>query len=280
MPRIRGAASGVVRSAPFGPAGWSSCFASRRPRGAVPTALAFGLLAGALSPALAAPAALATAGAGTPLAWLSPQAQPCAELCDADWALDRMRGAMPQSVHAEFKRRIDAGRPMRHAEVASGDVILAVSYANAGIPHVDLTRRVAKFPDGIQFSAEGHAVTHDGMAYRFVRVQTWDNWALIIDAPRGSASGPASGTTYTGPGHPGAAAGGGDIAGIAGGGGGGGAARGAGPRIPGLDPAPPVTLLPPPTPPMPVPLPGGLALLAGALTLLAAPRLRRAARGQ
>jgi hypothetical protein len=186
------------------------------------------VLAAALLPALGPLASAATIGAGGPLAWLKPEAQPCAELCDAGWALDRMRGVMPQAVHAEFRRRIDAGQPMTHGEVASGDLILAVSYASAGIPHVDLTRRVARFPEGVHFPADGHAVGHEGLEYRFVRVETWDNWALVIDAARPEGLGePDHVPAYlasAGPGGAGLSGGGGG----AGGGGAGGSGGSAG----------------------------------------------------
>lgn len=93
-----------------------------------------------------------TIGAAGPRPWTTPGTNPCGGPCDRDWALGQMRQAMPAEVHAELTRRIAAGEPSVADAVATGDRIVAMSYAKDGVPYVELSERVARFPAGCAIS--------------------------------------------------------------------------------------------------------------------------------
>lgn len=147
------------------------------------------LMLSVLGPAiLAGDASAVTVPPDEPRPWTRPATNPCRELCGARWALDRMHGLMPVELHEELARRMHAGDATTEYLVATGDDIRAMSYAKEGVPFVDFSRRVAQFPQDVRYPAHGYFVAHDGLLYRFVRIEACGNWALIVEhdgaAPR------------------------------------------------------------------------------------------------
>ncbi len=131
-------------------------------------------------------AAAVTIGLAEPRPWNGADTNPCGGLCDARWALDRMQGHMPPEVHRGLQRQIDTGEAAQEYTIVTGDDIRAMSHARAGVPFVDGSRRVARFPNGISHPALGYFVGHDGLTYRFVRIAALGNWTLIVDQSQAS----------------------------------------------------------------------------------------------
>jgi hypothetical protein len=249
------------------------------------------VLAPLLGSLAALPAAAVTSGTA-PLAWNGPGPASCNAACDRGWAFDKMRAVMPHQVFTHLRKHIHTDSQAADYPIATGSVIVAMSYVKDGSPAIDFTRRVAQLPAGIDYAAEGHAVEHDGRIYRFIRIAASGDWALIVDMPgrnvvarSNSASNRRDGMSHWG-GTP--AAGGGSASG-------GSALGGEAPLVvgrlpvaqPGLPGEPgsltgplPTGAEPPPTSslpnsPLPIPLPGTLGLLAAGAAALGWPKLLR-----
>ncbi len=146
---------------------------------------AFLLFAAIAFAAEASAVTLSRIGHGGARTWSQPGTNPCGNLCQPDWALARMRRLMPPEVHDELARRLATSVPAKRYRVATGDRIIAMSYAKGGVPFLEVAERMAQFPPAVRYEALGYSVVHDDFLYRFVRIAACGNWALIV-APLGA----------------------------------------------------------------------------------------------